>query len=217
MPGTQNSVSIEQITTESPFFSSLLNLRADAYGREEAGHPEEIDGYSHHFIARINDEVVGALRVTCRKHGPLESERFYPQWLLGEFGDQICASSRMCVCANQGAKSSIPQDLTRFAWSVVLPLGIRLDVSKARLKAIPFYMRMGYYFVRDSVFEFERWNVRCALIAYPATPYYHTALSEVFRWINDHCDLTISPHAHMFCSSYREFVNATTLMHTEEK
>src|SRR5262245_29701038 len=88
---------VERIDPTMPLFERVLKLRGQAYGREEAARGDEIDDYSLHFIARQGNEVLGALRVTCRMYGPLESEANYPAWLLREFGDRMCASSRMCV------------------------------------------------------------------------------------------------------------------------
>lgn len=200
---------IEQIAVDSPFFCQVLELRALAYGREQAREQEAIDAYSRHFVARHDDTVLGALRATCHIDGPLESETHYPAWLLEEFGDQMVSASRMCVRPELSGKTTIPHDLTRFAWSVVLPLGIRIDVSKARLKAIPFYMKMGYCFIRDTVFNFERWNARCALIAHPANEKYPSRFANLFAGIGSPCDLSVSPKRESFTNSYREFVLAS--------
>jgi len=203
------AILVEQISVKSPEFKEVLRLRAIAYGREEAGQEEYVDGHSLHFIVRGDFGILGALRVTCRCHGALESESFYPEWLLDEFGNSICAASRMCVIPEIKASSSIPVELTKFAWSTVLPLGIRIDVSKARLKAVPYYLKMGYHFIRDSVFEFERWKTCCGLIAYPANPEYKTNLSKIFSGIEYPCDLGKSVNRNQFISSYREFTELT--------
>lgn len=206
----------QQITTTSTYFTQVLKLRELAYCRDSAGLPDEIDGHSLHFIAKSGEHVVAALRVTCRKHGPLESENHYPQWVFQEFGDQICAASRMCVMPNLQAITTLPLDITRFAWSIALKHGIRIDVTKARLKAIPFYLKMGYHFIKDSIFEFERWNARCALIAYPVNAKYRTKLADIFVDVHNPCELDRSPHAKSFISSYKEFSNVTNQSVTRE-
>ena len=198
-------ICIKSITSQCSAFSDVLRLRSVAYARDEAGDLDPIDAHSLHFIASDGESVIGALRVTCRRNGPLESESAYPGWLLEEFGDQLCASSRMCVAPHLRATTDIPFQLTKAAWSNVLPLGVRIDVSKARLKAIPFYMRMGYCFVRDSLFEFERWSTRCGLIAYPATPHHASRLADLFRKIDNPCDIQRSRNARQFTASYSDF------------
>ena len=195
---------IQQIDVNNPLFNEVLELRREAYGQEEAGVRESIDEYSTHFVASLGTNVLGALRVTCRNDGPLESEEFYPQWLLDEFGDRMCAASRMCVRTRLQGSSAIPHELTVFGWSFVLSRGVRIDVSKVRLKAIPFYLRMGYYFVRDSVFDFERWNVRCGIICYPADPNNRSSISHVFAGIDNPCNLADSPNAAWFVNSRSE-------------
>ena len=197
-----------QIDVGSRLFDEVLELRAVAYGRDEAGVRDAVDDYSLHFVAQSDQGLLGALRVTCRKHGPLESETYYPRWLLDEFGDRLCAASRMCVRPDLAAGSTIPLDLTKLGCSSVLPLGIRMDVSKVRVKAIPFYLRMGYYFVRESVFDFERWDAQCALIALPANPNHPSKIADVFHGISDPCDLAASPNSVRYTTSYREFVAA---------
>jgi hypothetical protein len=196
---------IEQIDVRSHLFNNVLELRRDSYKNEQAGAHDAIDDYSLHFVARSEAEVIGALRVTCRKDGPLESEKFYPQWLLDEFGQRMCAASRMCVRSGLQGCSPIPHDLTMFAWSIVLPLGIRIDVSKARLKAVPFYMRMGYLFVRESIFDFGRWSARCGLIAFPATPNHSSKLSHLFSNIDNPCDLSMPATADRFVTTRSDF------------
>lgn len=121
----------------------------------------------------------------------------------------MCAASRMCIAPEAKGRSSIPLELTKFGWSVILSLGVRIDVSKARLKAIPYYLKLGYFFVRDSDFTFERWKVRCALIAYPATPHHQTKLTDVFQGIENPCELSSSINRHKFTASYREFATLT--------
>lgn len=181
-------------------------MRSVSYGRGEAGVREDIDEHSLHFIARAGHSVVGALRVTCRRHGPLESEQCYPQWILDEFNEKLCASSRMCVAPEYKAITSIPLQLTKFAWSTVLPLGIRIDVSKARYKAIPFYMKkMGYFFVRDSYFTFQRWAVPCGLIACPANASCQSRLADIFQTIDEPCDLSRLIGCGRFITSYHDF------------
>lgn len=200
---------IATIQVGDPEFQDVLSLRASAYGREEAGVCEEVDEYSLNFAAYMDSgRIVGAVRVTCRKHGPLESEVHYPQWLLDEFSWQLAATSRLCVDpAIVG--SSLPHDLTRFAWSVALPLGIRIDVSKARVKAIPFYLKMGHFFVRKAIFEFERWNAKCGFVVSPANAAYGGVFNDIFAGISNPCDLSTSPHFDCFSRSYRHFIAET--------
>ncbi len=199
---------LEEIAVGSSAFEEVLKLRAAAYERDEAGERDAVDDYSLHFVAQSEQGLLGALRVTCRKHGPLESEAYYPRWLLDEFGDRLCAGSRMCVRPDLAAGSTIPLELTKFGSSSVLPLGIRMNVSKARVKAIPFYLRMGYFFVRESVFDFERWHARCALIALPADPNHSSKIADVFHGVSDPCNLAASPNFERYTTSYREFLTA---------
>ena len=111
---------VEQVDVNTSEFKSILQLRAIAYEREAAGERDEVDSYSLHFAARSKDRIIGAVRTTCRKHGPLESEEFYPHWLLGEFGDKLSAVSRLCI-QPEFSGSRVPHDLIRCAWKVVLP------------------------------------------------------------------------------------------------
>lgn len=94
---TSDDLIVERIDMEAASFYEVLRLRASAYEREEAGRVDAIDHHSFHFVARTNHHLVGALRVTCLMHGPLECQEHYPRWLIESFGDRICAASRMCV------------------------------------------------------------------------------------------------------------------------
>lgn len=209
---------VEQVRVGSREFDAILALRAIAYGRAEAGERDPIDEYSFHFAAiparsrrssgLLSDLPLGSLRVTCRTHGALESEACYPRWLLDEFGDRLGSASRMCVRPDLKAVSAIPRDLAVNGWEAALLHGVRLDVSKARLKAIPFYLRMGYLFVRNSVFEFERWKTHCGLIALPANSE-HVSVAPVFASVADPVDLTSSRYASKFTSSYAAFCEDT--------
>jgi hypothetical protein len=196
---------IEEVAVDSAAFEQVLRLRQAAFGRTEAGQREEIDSYSWQFAAFHQGQVVGALRVTCRKDGPLESQAAYPAWLLDHFGDRLAAGSRMCVQPELAGLSSLPLDLTAFAWKRALAHGVRIDVSKARLKAIPFYMRIGYLFVRDSLFRFDKWDTPCALMALPADPNHRSRLAHLFLDVEDTCDLSGSALRDRFTDSYREF------------
>ncbi len=197
---------IEQVTFGAPEFSQILTLRKLAYEKTEAGCCEKIDEYSLHFAAFEEDRVVGALRVTCLKDGPLESQENYPNWLLDEFGHKMCAASRMCVLPERQAFSQIPLALTEYGWGVVISKGVRIDVSKARLKAIPFYLKMGYWFIRDSFFSFGKWDALCGLIAYPVHPMHPGQVSHVFREVIDPMDLSLSLNRDKFIDSQREFL-----------
>ncbi len=203
------SYTVEQIDPQSRMFDQVLALRGLAYRREEAGKREEIDDYSIHLIARHDDVVLGALRVTCYQHGPFESHDRYPRWLLDEFGDRMSAASRMCIRPELAGCSSIPHDLTVRGWSTVLPMGVRIDVSKARLKAIPYYMRMGYVFVQDSIFRFHHWDAMCGLIVYPANAAHRGQFWKVFENIDSPCDLLASVNANRFSASYRDVRRAS--------
>lgn len=204
--------SIEQIEITSPLFRDVLDLRAAAYRREKAGEADELDEYSLHFVACGDEGVVGALRVTCKKDGPLESDTHYPQWLFDEFSNQLCASSRMCVRPGHSGRT-IPFDLARVAWSEVLTRGVRLDVSKVRGDAAPFYLRMGYLFLRGSVFAFDAWQTTCGLIAYPANSLHRGRYADLFAGIDHPFDL--EPNLWRFESNYRavraEFKKSLTL------
>ena len=205
---------LDAVSPTDAEFHDILALRHAAYGHEAASNCDDIDQYSLHFRAKTNSGIAGALRVTCRRDGPLESEPAYPSWLFTEFGDTICAASRMCVHPHLKGRTDIPLLLTEAAWSKVLPMGIRIDISKARIDAIPFYMRQGYTFVRDSFFLFDKcdgWTAICGLIAFPAHPKVKSRLSFLFEDIASPCDLTQSPYDHMFVREYREYA---TLLNT---
>lgn len=160
--------------------------------------------------------MLGGLRVTVRAHGPLECEKHYPSWLLHEFGDRMCAASRLCVHPDLAGKSPIPFELICRGWSGALQHGVRIDVSKVRLSTVPYYLKLGYYFIKDSVFEFDRWEARCGLVALPARPDSPSKLSGVFAGIDRPCNLEQSPNSAMFCRTYREFVAATRPITTGE-
>jgi hypothetical protein len=203
------SYDIAQIQPGSSQFQEILGLRRLAYQRPEAGMADEIDGHSLHFAARNSRGVIGAMRVTLRKDGPLESQEHYPAWILDQFGDSLCAASRMCVHPDFAGATSIPRDLKRFGWPIILPMGARIDVTKARLDAIPFYMRMGYFFVRSSVFRFRRWDAWCGLIAFPAHSRYRNRFSDLFTQIENPCDLDQLSTRQQFVQSFREFQSLT--------
>ncbi len=74
-------IKIEQISNHCSAFKEVLRLRALHYRRNRAGEQEDIDKHSLHFNARNNKSILGAVRVICRCHGILESERFYPHSL----------------------------------------------------------------------------------------------------------------------------------------
>ena len=139
-----SSLRLDVISTDSTDFERVRALRRQAYGRDAARDVDVIDDYSSHVIARRGDRLVGAIRVTCRVDGSLESESAYPAWLLAEFGDVMCACSRLCVIPGM-AGTRVPYQLIRRAWQHVIVRGVRLDVSKVRRRAIPYYLRLGGY------------------------------------------------------------------------
>ncbi len=197
---------IQLVAYEDPLFLDILRLRKIAYGREQAGIEDAIDPHSLHFVYRHNARITGSLRVTLKRDGPLESEAFYPKSILNRWGDVLGASSRMCVDRQVETRTNVPLELTRFAWRTVIPMGIRLDVCKARLKAIPYYMkRLGYYYVKGSQFDFDLWKARCGLIALPANPGHHSALSDVFEGIHNPCVFDLPLDDGCFTSSYKLF------------
>ena len=198
------NLSVDEISVRSNRFSRLLELRSNCYKHARSGLCESIDNYSHHFVASCGNKIVGALRVTCHIDGELESCEAYPKWVFDEFGLTIGSASRMCVHPDFAGRSTIPQLLTRLAWQTVLQRGIRIDVTKARLKAVPFYLRMGYVVMRDSLFQFDRWNAKCVLIAHPADPQHPSPMSSVFNGICDPCCLCVSENTDLFIRDRRE-------------
>ena len=171
-------------------------LRRQAYEGDAARDVDVIDDYSSHVIARRGDRLVGAIRVTCRVDGSLESESAYPAWLLAEFGDVMCACSRLCVIPGM-AGTRVPYQLIRRAWQHVIVRGVRLDVSKVRRRAIPDYLRLGGYFLRGSLFTFDRWQVECGLVAFPVHPAADSPFVELFDVPNP-CELAIAYHRDRF-------------------
>lgn len=190
-------------------FAEILQLRAECYETPRAGEVEALDVWSLHFTARLQGTLIGSLRVTCRKDGKLESEEKYPAWLLDEFGDRLCASSRMCVKPGLQGKTNIPLQLKSRAWQHVLPQGIRLDVSKARLKTVPFYMRLGYFFVAHRPFPFTGWQHElglreCVLLAFPADAEHPSPIQSVFTSASAPCRLSETPWADRFVAKWRD-------------
>ena len=129
--------------------------------------------------------------------------------MLEEFGVRICAYSLLCVREDLRAQTSLPIDLTGYAWQTLIPKGIRIDISKVRSDAILFYMRkIGQWFVRDSFFPFGKWNVMCGLIVYPANPLHPGAFSKQFEGITAPCNLAESKSRHLYIDSPKEFLRA---------
>ena len=193
-----------EITTRSPDFEQVLELRRTAYGRTQAGREESIDSYSRHFCAFENAELVGALRVTCGRDGRMEAERWYPQWLLDSYRNVLCAASRLVV-KQQWRGRNLQCTLQQFAWSQMIREGIRLGVSPARLQLVPAYMRGGLYFVRDSFFDFPSWNVECVLLGIPVNAHRNSLYRNTFAQIEESLDLETSPNGDCFIDSVREF------------
>lgn len=202
MTSLDPTLRLDVISTSSPHFAAIRSLRRDAYGRPEAETPEAIDEYSFHVIAVLDGAVVGSLRVTCRQAGPLEAEQFYPPWLLDEFGGRLVASSRLCV--RRGVGTRLPLLLMRRAWQHAIEIGMRVDVSKVRRRAIPYYLRIGAYYLRDSCFLFERWNVECGLVAMPVNPSAPSPFVDLFSRVPDPCGLAVSEHSGRFTRDVRD-------------
>ncbi len=203
------SITYDLVEYGSPEFEEVLQLRQECYETPRAGEAEALDAWSLHFTARLHGILLGSLRVTCRIHGAVESEEKYPAWLLDEFGDTLCASSRMCVQPGLQGKSNLPLQLKATAWRHVLPQGIRLDVSKARLKTVPFYMRLGYFFVAHKPFPFTGWQRElglreCVLLAFPADCQHPSPIQEVFTGTSDPCRLGETPWADRFIAKWRD-------------
>ena len=201
---TSVEVKVDEVEARSERFGQLLSLRKRCYRREKSGACDAIDWYSHHFVASIRRQIIGSLRVTCYKDGELESCTAYPEWIFREFGDTLCAASRMCVHSSFSGQLNVPRLLTTFAWQTVLKKAIRIDVTKARLNAVPFYLRMCYVVVRDSLFQFDRWDAKCVLIAHPADPQHPSPMSPLFKDICDPCCLRVSENTDLFIRDRRE-------------
>jgi len=201
-------LSIAMVGHTDPVFSEILKLRRLAYGHEIASDVDVVDRHSLHFTAKLGGDLLGSLRVTCRRDGQFENEAAYPAWLLKEHGEILCAASRMCVHPSLKGKTTIPSQLTHFSWAHVLDLGVRLNVSTARLDAIPFYLRQGAVFIRDSCFflqKSETWRAHCGLIAIPACSNVRGDLATLFDAIDRPCNLQTSAHSRMYISQYREY------------
>ena len=199
------SIEFAEMDSAAKDFAAVLRLRGLFYGRREATEFEPIDAYSLHFVARQREDIVAALRVTPKTRGPLESQQHYPEWLMTHFAHFLSASSRMCVHPELKSRSRLPMELSCFAWKAVIPLGIRIDVSKVRLDAIPFYLRMGYLYLKAPPFDFDRWALRCGLVACPVDPKHPTCFSSLFSGVKDPCELDRSGYREHFTGSYQEF------------
>jgi len=181
---------IIEIDSNSPMFDEVQILRRGAYGRDEAGNADLIDGYSHHFVATSNGLPIAAVRITRRIEGKLECEDHYPGWILDRFGSTICAASRMCVSSQFPGTHQVVRELIKAAWQHEIQSGIRLDLTKVRREMIPYYLRLGYLFVRKSCFLFDKWDIPCGLIAYPANERHEGQFSDLFCGLNMQCDLS---------------------------
>jgi hypothetical protein len=171
-------------------FDDILALRLLAYGRTEAGTPEPIDLRSYHVTARTrNSQLVATMRVTCRRDGPLESEAAYPAWILDGYARQLSACSRLCRHPDLAGASQLTLALMETAWREGLRRGVRVDVSKVRRRAIPYYVRMGSYFVKGSLFAFDKWQVECGLVAMGTASTRLTPFSSVFADVVDAIDI----------------------------
>ena len=186
-------------------FETILSLRRQAYGRPEAGIKDSYDEYSYHLVARQHDEIVAAIRVTCVKDGPLMSMERYPAWILDAFGDSLLAGSRLCVSRRLSGSGKVPQMLLRYAWQQMLPLGMLANVAVARVEAIPFYMRQGFVFVRDSLFHYDRWSTLCGLIAVVADSRRPSPYADVFRSAELPPSFPNLEDPQRFISSFKEF------------
>lgn len=163
--------------------------RRVAYGRDEAGDADVVDDYSLHIVAlSAEDELVGSLRATCHRDGPLEAQEAYPSWLLADYGRALSACSRLCVIPAHRRSGLALAMMTR-TWAELLPRGIRVDVSKVRRTAIMYYIALGFYYVRDSLFRFSRWDVDCGLVASVAEPASGSPFAPVFAGVEDAVDL----------------------------
>lgn len=170
-------------------FDGVRSLRERAYGRAEAGLADSIDAHSFHVLASTaGGRVVGAMRVTCRRDGALESEQAYPRWLIDEFQTRLSACSRLCLDPDLSVPG-LPLALMTAAWDEGLRRGVRIDASKVRRRAIPYYVRLGAYFMRGSVFTFDRWHVRCGLVAMSASPAAVGPLASLLRHAPEPVDI----------------------------
>jgi len=193
----ENRFTLGLLNRDGPDFEALLRLRRDAYGRPDAGLPDSVDFRSFHVGGWYDGRLVGAMRVTCRRDGPLESERFYPDWLIREYAPVLCASSRLVV--ERGASRTLmPILVMRRAWEHAISLGIRVDVSQVRRRAIPYYLRIGGFHQKGSHFAFERWKVTCGLVAFPVHPDVGSPFADLFASVSDPCQLATTVHRDRF-------------------
>jgi predicted GNAT family N-acyltransferase len=188
-----------------PLARQILRLRADAYGRAQAGQADELDVSSTHFVS-VDDSgnVIAAIRMTKSSDCRLESQDVYPDDLFSLFGNQLGACSRFCI-DQRYRNTSTGKRLLRYAWMESLDYGMRLDVSKARVDAIPFYLKIGYMFLPGTLHEFQNWRCQCGLIALPADKRRASWFQDLFEHVVLPTDYATCDILNSAISSEREF------------
>jgi len=141
-----------RVAEDPETFAEALEVRRAVY-RDDFGYdvpvPDEYDRRSWLFVAEsaADGEIVGTMRITPRRFGPLEAEEYFclPAALAGH---EVMEISRFAIRRNHrethAAVPSVSLGLFRLCYEFVLAMGATCEIICSKPERVWMYEAMGF-------------------------------------------------------------------------
>lgn len=135
-----------------PQLADVLPVRAKAYGDPGLARPEVADLFSRHYAWRnSNGKLVAALRVGFERFSEHLPMHLLPDWFNEDFTVGLVVGSRFFTLdSSQSEGLQIAKAFFDSIWRVELDRKTTANACVAREDLVPFYLRLGYFYVIGS-------------------------------------------------------------------
>ncbi len=178
---------LEKLTLRE--LAQTLSLRSKAYKDKSLHRPELADLIGRHYGWRTTaNTLAAAMRIGYDQFDTHVSCNVLPAWLFSSgYADGLVVASRFFTTPNRCVSgTTTAREFFNAVWLSELDHGTRLCIAMVRQELIPFYLRLGFYYVVNSAHLDQRDRPACAMIC-PANEKYGSPYSSTFTDIEGAC------------------------------
>ena len=172
-----DSVSLRHLAT-------VLVLRSVAYDDPSLKRPELADLFSRHYVWRgPSGEIVAALRVGYTSFEEHLPSRSLPEWFNSEFMRGMVVRSRFFTTSPISNGLQVAKGFFGAIWNTELDRDTRANACIVRAELIPFYLRLGYFYISNTG-HFDVLGRKSCVMLSPANPAYDSPFAPMFSDID---------------------------------
>lgn len=156
--------------TAPAFERDVLPLRAKVYGRPAAACRDAFDEDGEHYVSYQHGVPMYAVRVTRASESPIECEECYPAELIERFRDCLVSCGRFVRNPDVPGGAARASDFLAACWADLIARGVRIEISNATDRLLPYYRTFGYTTLRVPTFRHPVWHTESYTICFIADP-----------------------------------------------